>query len=474
MKFFSFVKEGFFFTSVEIQVSLLPGLPEVKFTGLVDIAIKESAVRLKSAFRKSGFQWPVKQQIIINLSPAYIKKTSPGMDLALASAILWKTGQMDFSHYKSSSLYFYGEVDLNGEVVSPEGWKILPTRDKILVIGSMKGKNYKQGVYSVNRLKELYAGNKIPAADWKERLKVPEIPDFFFSKKAAELLKVTAAGEHALLLCGSAGSGKTTLAEHLYYLLSPPCRQVLEELEQILNVSQNWRSFINPHHTTTLLSMVGGGSPLFLGEISKAHGGVLFLDEYLEFHPKVQEALREPLEKGEIRLVRKGQCMIFPSRFLLLATSNLCPCGDYEPYKPVQCSYSLNRCRAYLNRLNGPMVDRFDLLAFSKDWKGEREVSLKSIQKDVESACLFRLKHRDQERPNAHLDLKSLESMIGKDVIQLLPQSSSHRRRRALLRVSRTLADIKQEMKISPSSIEQAMALTVKNFFFLKNRILTH
>ena len=473
MRFFSFVKEGFFFTPVEIQVSLLPGLPEVKFTGLVDMAIKESATRLKPAFKKLGFHWPTKQQIIINLSPAYIKKSSPGMDLALASAILWKTSQMDFSHYNSSSLYFYGEVDLNGQILTPEDWKFLPSQNKTLVIGSLEEINYKQKLFSANYLKELSLAKEIPAKDWTQRIKAPEVPEISFSQTGGELLKISAAGEHSLLLCGSAGSGKSTLAEHLYYLLPEPNKKNFEESEQILNISQKWRAFINPHHSTSPLSMIGGGSPLFLGEISKAHGGMLLLDEYLEFHPKVQEALREPLEKGEIRLVRRGQCMVFPSRFLLIATSNLCPCGDYEPHKPVQCSYSLRRCQSHLDRLSGPMMDRFDLLAFSKNWKGKKTVSLKYLHKEVKKAHFFRLNIRKQKKPNSHLELKELEFMMKKELAKLLPQSSSHRRKRALLRVARTLSDLKQEEEISPSSLDQALVLTIKNFFLLKNRILS-
>ena len=472
MRFFSFVKDGFSFIPVEIQVSLLPGLPDVTFTGLVDMAIKESATRLKSAFRKVGFQWPLKQQLIINLSPAYIRKSSPGMDLALASAILWKTGQVDFSSYKDSSLYFYGEVDLNGKIITPKDWKSLPVQEETLILGALKEQNYKQELFSVENLKELFVGKKIPVEDWREQLRPPPLPDMFFAKEAAELLKITAVGEHPLLLCGAAGSGKTTLAENLYYLLSAPIKKFFEELSYTFNTSQKWRPFINPHHTTTPLSMIGGGVPLFPGEISKAHGGILFLDEYLEFHPKVQEALREPLEKGEIRLVRQGKCIVFPARFLLIATSNLCPCGDYEPNKPVQCSYSLRKCQAYLDRLSGPMLDRFDLLAFSKDWKEGSKVSLKNLHTEVQKACAFCYEKRRQKKPNSLLELKELEKMIPKDISHILPQSSSHRRRRALLRVARTLSDLKQEWKISSSSIEKALLFTIKNFFFLKKRII--
>ena len=472
MKFFSYVKDGFHFTPVEVQVSFLPGLPEVKFTGLVDMAIKESAIRLKSAFKQNNFQWPSKKQIIVNLSPSYIKKSSPGMDLAIACAILEKTAQVSFSHYNSSELYFYGELDLTGNIHTPKDWRFLPSQGKTLTIGSLCETNYKQDVYLANTLRDLPQPQKSVAFNWKERLKPPAIQEISFSKSAAEVLKICATGEHHTLLCGSAGSGKSTLAEHVYSLLAPPTQKTFEQMEQILNLSQEWRSFINPHHTTSPLSMIGGGSPLFLGEVSKAHGGLLLLDEYLEFHPRVQEALREPLEKGEIRLVRRGQCMVFPSQFLLVATSNLCPCGDYEPYKPVSCSYSLRRCQSYLDRLSGPMMDRFDLLSFSKDWKGDKTVSLKSLKKEVELAQLFRLEDRGQEKVNAHLDLNELETMMDDKIKNLLPEDSSHRRKRALIRVARTLSDLKQEKKISSSSLEQAIQLTVKNFFFLKNRIL--
>ena len=473
MKFFSFVRDGFFLNPVEVQVNLLPGLPEVKFSGLVDMAIKESATRLKSAFRKAGFQWPSRQQIIINLSPSYIKKSSPGMDLALASAILWNTGQMNFSHYKSRNLYCYGELSLNGEISAPEDWKAIPSGKTPLVTGRFEGRNFREGIYSAENLKSLGEGIKIPAENWESQLKKPKAPDWKFSPQAALILKLAAAGEHGLLLCGESGSGKTTLTESLYHVLSPPDRARWEESVRLFQgESHPWRPYINPHHTITPLSMIGGGSPLFPGEISNAHGGQLVLDEYLEFHPKVQEALREPVEKGKIRLVRRGQSAVFPARFLLTAATNLCPCGDYIPGKSAQCSYSLRKCQSYLDRLSGPMLDRFDLLAFSHQWKGKKTVTLESIGEEVEAASRFRLKSRGQKILNSQLELADLESQADSKALKMMPQTSSHRRKRALLRAARTLADLKGEEKVGIAFLEEAFACAVKNFYFLKNRML--
>ncbi len=474
MKFFSFVRDGFILSPVEIQVNLLPGLPEVKFSGLVDMAIKESATRLKSAFRKLGFHWPNKQQIIINVSPAYIKKTSLGMDLALASAILWKTSQINFSAYDTDHIYAYGEVSLDGDIIAPTDWNTLPLKeDDCLITGISKDKNYRENNYLAENLKNLDKAIKLPVESWETQLQKPEMPNISFSESASLILKLAAVGEHNLLLCGEAGSGKTTLAENLYFLLAPPNRKIWEESKHLFKKeTSSWRPYINPHHTTTPLSMVGGGIPLFPGEISRAHGGLLVLDEYLEFHPKVQEALREPVEKGEIRLVRRGQSMLFPAKFLLAATSNLCPCGDYLPGKSNQCAYSLRRCQSHLDRLSGPMLDRFDLLAFSNQWKGQRNKDLKHLFQEITQASQFRLHQRKQRVLNSQLSLKELEFMLDKKSLCHLPETSSHRRKIALLRVARSLSDFEKEESISYKSIEKVFQLTVKNFYFLKNRML--
>ena len=474
MRFFSFVRDGVFLSPVEIQVSILPGLPDIKFSGLVDTGIKESITRIKSSFRSMGYKWPNKQ-IFINLSPANTKKSSLGMDLALSSAILYQSGQINFHSYPCSSIYMYGELDLNGNITAPKDWAYLPLENSdLLITGAFKGHNYRENNYLAKTLNDLDEASKMPVEDWRSELKRPKIPDILFSKQASELLQVVAAGEHNILLCGEAGSGKTTLAESLFYILQTPNRKNWEEFKQINQKEkiQDWRPFINPHHSTTSLSMIGGGSPLFLGEISKAHGGLLVLDEYLEFHPKVQEALREPVQKGYIRLVRRGQTETFPANFLMAATSNLCPCGDYIPGKPVNCSYSVRRCQSHLQRLSGPMLDRFDILSFSNQWKGDKTVNLKQIYEKVVEATKFRTQTRKQKVLNKDLSLEALKSMLDKKTLDNLPESTSQRRTQSLLKVARTFSDLEKKEHITHSALQKAMVSTIKNFYFLKNGML--
>ena len=472
MRFYSFIREGYSFHSVEVQLNLLPGLPEVKFSGLADMSIRESATRLKSAFQANGFKWPGRQQIVINLSPASIRKTSAGMDLALALALLWKTGQMDFACFNDSRIYAYGEVGLNGEVTAPDDWDLLPFNENPLLVGPVGKTNYRNNLYVGTSLKDFHEASLCEVSDWKTRLKKPDMPEMVFSEKASLILKLTALGEHSLLLCGEAGSGKTTLVENLYYLLKAPEKSLWEESRPFWREEGlSWRPCLSPHHTTTPQSMIGGGGSLFSGEISKAHGGQLIMDEYLEFHPKVQEALREPLEKGQIRLVRNGKIAVFPAKFLLTATTNLCPCGDYVPGRSVSCSYSLKKCQSHLDRLSGPMLDRFDLLGFSHEWKGRGTMSLEKILHQVEEARDFILRNRSQKIVNGRLELRELEENV-KDREETMPCTPSQRRKRALLRVARTFADLDRSEVVKGIHLERAYTLAVKNFYFLKNRMM--
>ncbi len=460
---------------VEVELSLIPGLPQVQFTGLPDVAIKESIMRIKSAIRAQGFEWPKTRQVIINLRPSHLKKSSQGLELAMACALLWKTGQLKLPADMSSPFYVYGELSLDGTVSVPEDWESLPPQKEGILTGQTNKTNYLCPLFQVSNLRELESPTFVSARPLNEILKKPSLPHIYFSERAAHILAVTAAGEHPLLLAGEAGSGKSTLSEHLPYLLPPPslsefqiARSVWSRMKQELT----WRPFVNPHHSTTPLSMIGGGYPLFFGEITKAHGGVLFMDEYLEFHPRVQEALREPVEKGQICISRRGQSESFPARFLLVAATNLCPCGDLVPGKAAQCSYSLRRCFSHLERLNGPMLDRFDILAFSTQWKkGKLSILLEDIYKKVVKAYEFRQK-RKQDKVNACLSLQELESSLSSFLrkTQYISGVSSKRRKKAVLKVARTLADLDEEREIKAQHIEQAKELSLIPFMQMKNR----
>ena len=476
MNIFSFTQDGNKMIPVEVELSLIPGLPQAQFTGLPDVAIKESIMRIKSAIRAQGFEWPKTRQMIINLRPAYLKKSSQGLELAIACALLWKTEQLKPPAEMSSPFYIYGELSLNGKITVPADWESLPFQKEGVLTGKIEKTNYLYPLFQVNSLKELENPTFVPAKPLSELLQKPSIPDIYFSEEAANILAVTAAGEHPLLLAGEAGSGKSTLSEHLPYLLPPPSLsdfQVARRIWSRMGQEINWRPFVNPHHSTTPLSMIGGGYPLFYGEITRAHGGVLFMDEYLEFHPKVQEALREPIEKGEICIARGGQSEKFPAKFLLVAATNLCPCGDLVPGRSAQCAYSLRRCFSHLDRLNGPMLDRFDILAFSNQWnKGKFSVALKEIYKRVMKAFHFRCNIRRQKKVNSRLSFQELESSLSSFLreTQLSTGVSSKRRKKAILKVARTLADLNEEKEITAQYIEQAKELSLIPFAQIRNR----
>ena len=475
MKIFSFAQDGNKTIPVEVQLSLIPGLPQVQFTGLPDMAIKESIMRIKSAIRTQGFEWPKTRQMIINLRPAHLKKSSQGLELAITCALLWKTEQIQPPAEMSSPFYVYGELSLDGTVSAPQDWETLPSRKEGVLIGKIEGENYLCPLFQISTLRDLENPAFVSVKSLSELLQKPSLPDVYFSEKAAHILAVASTGFHSLLLAGEAGSGKSILSEHLPYLLSSPSLsefQVARRIWSRMGQNLTWRPFVSPHHSTTPLAMIGGGYPLFYGEITRAHSGVLFMDEYLEFHPRVQEALREPIEKGEICISRKGQSERFPARFLLVAATNLCPCGDLVPGKTSPCSYSLRRCFSHLERLNGPMLDRFDILAFSTQWKkGKLSVALKEIYKRVVRADEFRQK-RGQQEVNARLSLQELESSLDDFLkkTQLSSGVSSKRRKKAILKVARTLADLNQDERIAAQHLEQAKELSFIPFMQIKNK----
>lgn len=489
MRIFSFVRKGLELVPIEVELNLLPGLNQLQIMGLPDTAIRESGLRIKSALKSQGFKWPSGQQILVNLRPSHWRKTSRGLELAIACAYLWKSGQVRLPagfDKSTPDLFVYGELGLDGKVYAPGDLDSLFEHSKEIPIFTGQ---YPQGLpwslFVMNHLRDLASPQRIEPLEVQDVLfENAPLPDLEFPFQAARLLKIVALGEHATLIAGPAGSGKTTLARALHALLGPAPVQLRSEMNRVkrwFNDPSRHRPFVSPHHSVSPSSMIGGGFPVFPGEITRAHGGLLLLDEFLEFPAQVKESLREPLESGEIVISRRGQNQCLPARFLLLATTNLCHCGRLVPDRKTNCRFSLARCRSYLERMSGPMLDRFDVLAFSGNWTKQvkrkalpmQNETMTSIFAHVQKAREFQVKtwgeHKKSDsilEVNGRLDGEKIAQTLPSFVREnLLPEMGDSRRRmRALMRVARTLADLDESREIKLPHLNEAAQWAWQSF----------
>jgi len=478
MQIFSFVRRGIDLEPIEVEITLVPGLPAFRLIGLPDAALKESILRIKSALRHQGFDLPKRDQVLINLKPTFEKKSSQGLDLAIAMAYLAATEQIDISQLQAvcgEKLYFYGELSLSGEVLAPTDIELLDSRSPRPVITGMGAKGLPVAHGQISAL-NLWAD-----VVWKDPFFQPiarevlgrDFTKFKISQPIADLLTVCAVGEHSIFLAGPAGTGKTTFSEMLHGLLKPPTPDEWAQIEKINRLFKSetaGRPLVSPHHSATEIALLGGGVPPKPGEITRAHRGLLVLDEYLEFDLRVKESLREPIERHEITVSRAGAQVTFPADFLLMATTNLCPCGEYVPGLPSPCGYNSTYCMSYYRRLSGPMLDRFDLLAFSHAWKSKTNVPWAEIKVRVAAAQEFALCSRGQSKVNSRLTAYECEETLPPFVREnLLPElPSSFRRRLALLRVARTYADLAGASDVEGVHIDQASRLTLQPFRAMK------
>ena len=459
---------------IEIEVSLVPGLPQIIFLGLPDAAIKESVLRVKSALRHQGYKTPRAHQVLVHLRPSHLRKTSRGLDLAVAAAILWETAQQPLPAWRGKMPVIYGELSLKGEILRPDDLSeaSAPFEGRAVVTGPGEAHPALETLTAPD-LRGLPLLTRVPAHDSTPLPVRPEASRPTWPPAAARLLAAIAAGEHACVIAGPPGSGKTTLAESVSAFLTAPSREeqrvrARESGSSAEPSSQSWRPRIQPHHSITPLAMIGAGNPPRPGEITRAHGGVLVLDELLEFHPSIQDALREPLESGSIRLSRAGGTRTFPARFAMVATTNLCPCGHFDPFAAKgACRCSGTRRTRYLQRLSGPFLDRADILAFSGDWRrqGPNSVPSCAILESVGRATGMRAA-RGQPQPNGRTDLGELAATLScfeREQIVARPFGSA-RRSAAILRVARTLADLDGVTDVSSQNWSQAMRWSACSF----------
>ena len=459
MKVMSLAREGSKLIPVEVELILIPGLPQIHFLGLPDQVIRESIHRIKSAIRQQGFEFPKTKQILVNIRPQHIKKSSRGVELAVAAALLWETGQLP-APLAQNYFYVYGELGLNGEVYQPEDLREFDgTADTTVLTGMGSGLMGFQR-QRIEQLKNLNLPTALPAdLESFQPVRPSEGLQLSFPKVQARLLENLALGKHHALLAGPSGSGKSTLAKALISFLEDPRK------EDLCRRKINWSPLVMPHHSISALSLVGGGVPPKPGEISKADGGLLVMDELLEFSPACQEALREPLEEGLVRVSRGLRSETFAAQFQLLATTNLCPCGNWVPGADIACRFARHRCMSYQQKLSGPFLDRFEVLFFTKKSNSfhpaaqaaETLVSGSEILASVKRARNWRLQQGTQVNSENRFDPFLRKHLWPKEF-------SSRRRFKAAFRVALTLADLDQSISVKPAHVEEALQLAVHPF----------
>ena len=480
---------------VEVETDLSRGLPLFNIVGLPDASIKESKERVRTAIKNSGFEFPL-SRITVNLAPANLKKEGSQLDLSIALGILIAMGIVNGYNYEDTA--FIGELSLDGRLNPIEGALpmvislrelnikrcIVPYRNKeeSSVIKDMEiipVKNLKQAVDYLNGEEEIipYKNNRI-LLDEDDEFDI-DFSDIKGQEGLKRSLEVAAAGAHNLMMIGPPGAGKTMAARRLPTILPKLSFDEAIEVTKVYSVAGllesnalvKSRPFRAPHHTASSTSLIGGGRIPKPGEVSLAHNGVLFLDELPEFKKEVLEVLRQPMEDGVVTISRVNATLTYPSKFMMIASMNPCPCGYYgDPFHECTCSQSsIDR---YLGKISNPLLDRIDihievLPVNYRELKEDKKLeSSKDIRDRVNKARKIQLNRYKEDNiySNSELSPRNIKKYckLNREAESIMKEAFKRYRFSArtynrILKVARTIADLDEQETIIEKHILEAI-----------------
>ncbi|EAU55897.1 YifB family Mg chelatase-like AAA ATPase [Mariprofundus ferrooxydans] len=500
---------------VDVEVDLSRGLPCWTLVGLGEAAVREARDRVRAAVVNSGFEFPLRR-ITVNLSPADRRKDGSHFDLPIAIGLLMASGQLNRqeklaltaephqSYQQQADMPFLiGELALDGRLNPVSG--VLP----LVLFARKHGFHHvivpagnEQEAAAIDGMHVYPAPNLLavvrhiegsamlpPASITPDTALLPalsaDMADVRGQQQARRVLEIAASGGHHLLMTGSPGVGKSMLAQRLPGIMPPLTREQALEVTRIYSISGDTsRPPMNlqpplrqPHHSASDVAIIGGGGNPRPGEISKAHFGILFLDELAEHKRIVLETLRQPLEEGKVRIARAADSVVFPARFQLIAAMNPCPCGYLgHPAKACRCSPS--EIRRYISRISGPLLDRFDLRIHIPPVDREELSGMQagensaSIRKRVLNARHIQYHRLGEGCVNARMTTRDIERYARPDAAaaKLLDEamnrfSLSARSYHRILKVARTIADLAAAEQIDSSHIAEALQYRGEELF---------